>query len=405
MKSVVLVMLNLAAWPAFAFAPGKEPPPIVRTNGAPTARLTLSADGESLLLDGPLEQGVAAKFKAVIEAAPNLRTIVLQSDGGRLGEAIDISEIVHSKGLDTYVESWCASACTIILLAGRDRAASPSARIGFHQPIFPTAKASDIPTLRSVSRRIYDNAGVQPTFTDRAFATPASGMWFPSSDELQAAHVLTRISLSGETSAGVSQLKSREDVAASLNEIPFWPALKRRYPDVANAMVEEAWRAKEAGLNDNDVSSAGRAVLIKNFRRLLAVASDELLAEFLDLVIDQGAAARALSFEACDKAFKGQLNIYLTLPKALTEREFALIAKVLEAPAAAPAGPPAGSIEALLGPIFERLPADQLEALSAKDDDYSKPARCDGMMAFLREIRTLPAAQRSAVTRSIFLDL
>jgi hypothetical protein len=384
---VALLLLNLAASPALAFAPTRTeaPPPVVRAARPAPARLTISDDGKSVFLNGAIESGMAMKFQAVLEAAPDVRTIVLQSEGGRLGEAIDISEIVRAKGLDTYVESWCHSACTIILLAGRDRAAAPSARIGFHEPAFPGAKAADIPSLRSVSRRIYDNAGVQPTFTDRAFATPTSGMWFPTVEELQSARVLTRISLSGETMAGASQLKSREDIVTSFAGIPFWPALKTRYPDVADAMVEESWRAKQAGGNDNEIASAGRAVLIKNYHKMLATASDELLAEYLDLVIDQADAARALSFDACDKAFKGQLNIYLTLPKALSDREIALVSSML-ASSETVARKPVGSLETLFEPIFRRLPVDQLQAVAATDDNYSRPA-----------------AQRAAITQSLFL--
>lgn len=402
MRSSILLALNLAALPAFALAPAKPiaPPPIVTPSAA---KLTLSGDGRSILLDGRLEPGVAAKFEAAANAAPGLRTVVLQSKGGLLGEAIAIADVVRAKGLDTYVETWCHSACTVVLLAGRDRAASPRARIGFHQPIFPGAEAADVPTLRSVSRRFYDDAGVQPGFTDRAFATPASEMWFPESGELQSARVLTRISLGGETMAGASQIKSRDDIAASMNVVPFWPALKARFPEIADGVVDEAWRAKQAGRTDNEIISAGRAVLMKNYPKILATASDALLADYLDLVVEQAMAARALSFEACDKAFKGELNIAATLPPSLLDREFAILSKVLAAPAAtAPRRPP--PIEDLIGPIALRLPADQLEAVGATGADYSKPARCDGMIAMLREIQKLPLDQRSQLTQAMFLS-
>lgn len=418
MRSFVLPALILAAPPAFAQAPAEpvapppapppvvrpSPPPIVRTRPpVPPATVAISPDGKSIFIDGSLDAGVAARFKSLTDAASKVRTVFLQSNGGRLGAAIDISEIVRAKGLDTYVETWCHSACTVILLAGRDRAASPRARIGFHEPVFPGARAADIPSLRSATRRIYDDAGVQPNFTDRAFATPASDMWFPSSDELRSAHVLTRISLSGETTVGASHLRSREDIDVSMNAVPFWPALKARYPEVTSSMIEEAWRAKEAGLNDNEIVSAGRAVLMKNYHRILASASDALLADYLDLVIEQAEAARALSFEACDKAFKGELNVAATLPKPLVDREVELLTKVLASPVAE-ARKPAASVQALIGPLAARLPADQLAAVGATGDDYSRPARCDGMIALLREIRKLRPAERTQVIQTLFLQ-
>lgn len=405
MRSGVLLTLGLAALPAHALAPARPvaPPPIVRVAKAPAATVTLSPDGKSVLLDGSLEAGVTARFKTVVDSAPALRTVVLQSNGGLIGEALDMSEIVRAKRLDTYVETWCHSACTVILLAGRDRAASPRARIGFHQPVFPAARAADVPSLRSFARRIYDDAGVQPGFTDKAFATPAAEMWFPSSAELQSARVLTRISLSGETTLIATVLKTRADIEAAMSGVPFWPSLKARFPEVADGMIDEAWRAKEAGLNDNDIISAGRAVLMKNYHRILASASDALLADYLDLVIDQSEAARALSFEACDKAFKGQLNVAATLPRPLVEREVALLTKVISSTETVNRPPP-GAIEALIEPMALRLPGDQLAAIGASGDDYSKPARCDGMIALLREIRKLPPADRSQVTQALFLQ-
>ena len=76
---------------------------------------------------------------------------------------------------------------------------------------------------------------------------------------------------------------------------------------------------------------------------------------------------------------------------------------MLASPAAAE-WKPAGSVETLIGPLAAHLPADQLAAVGATGDDYSRPARCDGMIALLREIQKLPAAERTQVVQTLVLQ-
>ena len=103
----------------------------------PLAAITLDESGKSLEVKGPLSAGVADRFEEVLNSAPGTRTIMLDSDGGRIFEALRMAELIRARGLDTRVERNCASACTLILLAGKDRSAHRFAQIGFHQPDFP----------------------------------------------------------------------------------------------------------------------------------------------------------------------------------------------------------------------------------------------------------------------------
>jgi hypothetical protein len=60
--------------------------------------------------------------------------VVLNSQGGNLGNALSIGAYVHDRNIATYVDadSVCASACGLIWLAGAFRMLAPSAKIGFH---------------------------------------------------------------------------------------------------------------------------------------------------------------------------------------------------------------------------------------------------------------------------------
>jgi hypothetical protein len=61
-------------------------------------------------------------------------TIILDSPGGTVDDAIYIGEFVRSRNWDTLVQSnaICNSACTMIWLAGTGRSLGNRARLGFH---------------------------------------------------------------------------------------------------------------------------------------------------------------------------------------------------------------------------------------------------------------------------------
>ena len=155
------------------------------------AEIRLSKNGRELTLRGALAAGSAERFKAALEGAPQAKTVVLSSPGGRMLEAQRIAELVRAARLDTRVEDICMSACTGILLAGRERTAPEDARIGFHQPSFPGTTQAEMRGAIDEARSAYLAAGVEPAFVWRAMSTPARSMWFPSHYELESAGVLT----------------------------------------------------------------------------------------------------------------------------------------------------------------------------------------------------------------------
>ncbi|PSJ43392.1 COG3904 family protein [Allosphingosinicella deserti] len=155
------------------------------------ADMTVSKNGRELILAGSIASGAAKRFETVLQAHPGVTVIVLTSPGGRILEAERIAAIVRARRLDTRVDKACMSACTNILLAGRERTAEESARIGFHAPNFPGFNAAEMQASVAAMRNAYLAAGVDPAFVARALTTPAETMWFPSFYELESAGVLT----------------------------------------------------------------------------------------------------------------------------------------------------------------------------------------------------------------------
>ncbi|HEX9932935.1 MAG TPA: hypothetical protein VGB08_08855 [Allosphingosinicella sp.] len=154
-------------------------------------QVTLSQDGTAIRIDGTLTSGVSGRFRALAADAPRLRTVVLTSPGGRQLEAMRIADTIAERRLDTRAEIECLSACTFVLLAGRERTATEDTAVGFHQPSFPGWTEAD---TRAATRQMeldYRRAGVAPHFIARAAQTPAGDMWVPPHDDLIAANVLT----------------------------------------------------------------------------------------------------------------------------------------------------------------------------------------------------------------------
>ncbi len=99
--------------------------------GAPT-QIVLRADGQSLLVRGGINDDTADAVSRALDQAPAVRMVVLESGGGWVRQGQQLAQVIARRGLATYVENECSSACTIAFLAGRERAADPDARLGFH---------------------------------------------------------------------------------------------------------------------------------------------------------------------------------------------------------------------------------------------------------------------------------
>lgn len=156
-------------------------------------RVSVSPDGHSVLVAGTLREGAAAKIVSVLDATPTARWLVLDSNGGRVLEAEQLAREVRARQLDTYVERLCVSACTYVFLAGRTRAASLNAQIGFHQPSFVGLNWAAQQSATRTMLDVYRDALLPEAFIQRIGQTPPSKMWYPGRDELLRANVVTRI--------------------------------------------------------------------------------------------------------------------------------------------------------------------------------------------------------------------
>ncbi len=97
-----------------------------------------------IAIRGFINVGDFKKFLGIAWVLNKQLTIVLDSPGGSVDDAVSIGEFVRSRNWDTLVQSnaICNSACTLIWLAGTGRSLGNQARLGFHS-------ASDASRVRS----------------------------------------------------------------------------------------------------------------------------------------------------------------------------------------------------------------------------------------------------------------
>jgi len=167
-------------------APPAAPPP--------SYTLTLTDDRRHVDLQGRIDFGVTAALTRLLEDTPEVRTLRLQSPGGRVAEARGLVTVIRRFALQTRARGDCASACTLVFIAGHSRTLEPGARLGFHgydlrSPVFglidPAAEmARDSAVFRA--------AGVDAGFMERAMAVPHREMWFPDRHVLVKAGVIDR---------------------------------------------------------------------------------------------------------------------------------------------------------------------------------------------------------------------
>ncbi|MGJ5040806.1 MULTISPECIES: RDD family protein [unclassified Bradyrhizobium] len=188
------------------------------------------ASGEMLEFTGGIKYGTAKELEGFLNAMSEVKTVRLDSAGGRIREAQRMSDLIKARGLSTLVEKQCLSACTIVFLGGKDRIVVSDARLGFHQPSYRGITAAERSRTIAIEEERLQNLGLSRAFAERANMAEPSSMWFPDHAELLREHVATRLVPATATAAAASATKVRTiavDGAAPNSEQSAAPAPPR----------------------------------------------------------------------------------------------------------------------------------------------------------------------------------
>jgi len=373
----------------------------------PAVTLQVRADGKSLLLRGGINDGTAEALAQALDAAPSVGTVVLHSAGGWVQQGKRLAEVIRVRKLNTYVEEECSSACTIAFLAGKERAAEPDARIGFHA--FRSIGTNE--TRRKFDEmeatKIYRQAGLSPEFIDQLVKTPPEMMWYPPHGELLAEGVLTRTSLGGETARFASTSMTRGQLLAEFDKLPALKAMAAKYPQQYDAIVQSAWSTMQARRPDAEVMGAVRSELAKVSAALLPQADDATLLDFTVLLAEQTAALGEHHPKLCLELIfpTGKaMNLAALMPQELVQRELALLARMIETSSPQHAVRfSQGETTHLVLEVLSALSDQQMQLIVSPELRARAPAdACQAVVAYLGALNRIPAERRARSIRAIY---
>lgn len=152
-------------------------------------------------LEGAIAPGDGARVAARLAAAePPIETLLLQSPGGSVEDALLLGRTIRREGIATRVlqGEYCLSACPYVFAGGTERSAEPGAAIGVHQHYFgentilPAFVAvEDIQRGQGRVMAFLDEMGIDPRLMQPALTTPADEIYILIEQELETWRLVT----------------------------------------------------------------------------------------------------------------------------------------------------------------------------------------------------------------------
>ena len=136
------------------------------------------------LIGSNLPGDLAPLLREGVVEQKEVEWIRIESQGGRIGPALEVARMIARMGLKTRVWDECSSACFLAFMAADVRALSRKGKIGLHaySPEIGLSWSARDHMERDRHRLLA--RGVSKAFLDKAFSTPSDDMWYPSFDEL-----------------------------------------------------------------------------------------------------------------------------------------------------------------------------------------------------------------------------
>jgi hypothetical protein len=313
--------------------------------------------------------------------------------------------LIRDKGLDTYVEEKCLSACTLAFVGGRQRLLRKGAVLGFHRGAF--AGEDDVDDGSGTQRDVFSAAGIENRFINIALSTKNKDMWRPSEPELVSAGVVTKITTGDEFAFGGGLTRQDWDQGL-LKSAGVYRALKDKYPQSYEEILDVFSSGTEAGTQRVEVIARARTRLNELIKRLLPLADDAVLIEWGELARDEYRALQARDSAACYRYASGGLvdnEIGALIPADLGEREAAISERIVSS---ARTREGAANTDAPWRKVRSRLSAkgynqSDFQLLSSNQAEPSAYARLCSLSAdMMDEISRLPREEAAAILRQIY---
>ena len=177
--------------------------PLPQPEGAMAKPMTFElVGGGRLMATGTITPGISEAFAAEVgKRGDYIKTVVLNSPGGSVTDALAIGRLIREKKFATEVEAgkYCASSCPLVFAGGVERRAGDKAAIGVHQvaaipPAGGAAPRDEMDAAQRISarcQRYLGDMGLNLQVWVHAMETPHDKLFIFKPDELKSLNIVT----------------------------------------------------------------------------------------------------------------------------------------------------------------------------------------------------------------------
>ena len=371
---------------------------IAGDNGVPSYTVRVLPGGTELEFRGGLRAGCAEDLERIAQAVPQAKVLQINSPGGRVSEAKKIMKLVRSRGLTTYASQQCASAATLILMAGKERVVAAGAKVGFHAGRISGATAEMRTEMDRIFRMTMQEAGVSEDFIQHVLATPSTGMWYPSFAEMEQAGVVTTRSL-GErfaTTWDYPGLQPDQALQRLFGNVSAFNVMRQMEPQAYAKLVSDFMGAVRSGKSEGEALATISANTGSILEKYLPSASDDVILGIRDQWIELLVHYKDKDSMGCLAMLKrSKINYSRALPGWGMTNTMWLVEKAMKSGGArVPVEIDKRAAEQDLVVVRERLNRDYGTdtALLFKESEWKDNSQkvCDIMLSLFRQTATLP---------------
>jgi hypothetical protein len=176
--------------------------PLPQPDGAMAKPMTFELVGDGrLMATGTITPGISEAFAAEVgKRGDYIKTVVLNSPGGSVTDALAMGRLIREKKFATEVEAgkYCASSCPLVFAGGVERRAGDKAAIGVHQ-VAAISSASAAPRdemdvaqrISARCQRYLGDMGLSLQVWVHAMETPHDKLFIFKPDELKSLNIVT----------------------------------------------------------------------------------------------------------------------------------------------------------------------------------------------------------------------
>lgn len=388
---------------------------VTEEHSYPPLTLRLLNQGRELELYGGIEVGSEVQLEQALESNPDITTLHLHSVGGRILGAARMAELVRKYQLNTYVKTRCASACTIIYLAGKQRLIGEEGQLAFHAASLGGSSTHDNHPLSGTLREHYENADVPEWFLKRVFATPNHELWTPSHQELLKAGIVdTVVNSNAYAFSGIEGAENikQGDIDEGLLTHAYMRAIKQHDNPTYQKIIQFNMDGMREGSTINQISANINALLKTRINYYISHASDEAAVAYWQVLIAQMEALRTDTPLTCASfAFPDTVPLDYHygnqgfLSQHLIDAEFAAMAGLISSFEAAPVLLTQDVKQALVLDIIEAVKADNpiyFDAIRTPEAFLERPAMlCQAAISLNKNFIAVPSHSRGPLLRTI----